>query len=32
LSETAGDHRVLAVDRLVLERDGTIRPVVMTGR
>ena len=32
LGETAGDHRVLAVDRLVLEADGTIRPVVMTGR
>lgn len=32
LSETKGDHRVLAVDRLVFEKDGSIRPVVMTGR
>jgi beta-xylosidase len=32
LNETAGDHRVLAVDRLVFEADGRIRPVVMTGR
>ena len=30
LSESAGDHRVLAVDRLVFEADGRIRPVVMT--
>lgn len=30
LGETAGDHRVLAVDRLVFEKDGRIRPVVMT--
>ncbi|MBI0476409.1 arabinan endo-1,5-alpha-L-arabinosidase [Sphingomonas sp. MA1305] len=32
LSETKGDHRVLAVDRLYFNADGTIRPVVMTGR
>ena len=32
LGETAGDHRVLAVDRLVFEADGSVRPVVMTGR
>jgi len=30
LSESAGDHRVLAVDRLVFEADGSVRPVVMT--
>lgn len=32
LGETAGDHRVLALDRLVFEKDGTIRPVVMTDK
>jgi beta-xylosidase len=31
LNETKGDHRELAVDRLVFETDGSIRPVVMTG-
>lgn len=30
LGESAGDHRVLAVDRLEFEKDGRIRPVVMT--
>ncbi|MBB5712535.1 glycoside hydrolase family 43 protein [Sphingomonas xinjiangensis] len=30
LSETKGDHRVLAVDRLNFSADGTIEPVVMT--
>lgn len=32
LAETKGDHRVLAVDRLHFDADGSIRPVVMTGR
>jgi beta-xylosidase len=32
LSETAGDHRVLALDHLAFAPDGSIRPVVMTGR
>lgn len=32
LGETEGDHRVLAIDRLRFDRDGSIRPVVMTGR
>lgn len=32
LAETKGDHRVLAIDRLHFAEDGTIRPVVMTGR
>jgi len=32
LDETAGDHRVLAVDRLAFAADGRIAPVVMTGR
>lgn len=30
LNETAGDRRVLALDRMYFEKDGTIRPVVMT--
>lgn len=30
LSETKGDHRVLALDRLHFEPDGSIRPVTMT--
>ena len=30
LTESAGDHRVLAIDRLVFEADGRIRPVTMT--
>ncbi|MBB3695170.1 glycoside hydrolase family 43 protein [Sphingomonas sp. BK580] len=32
LSENKGDHRVLAIDRLEFNADGTIRPVSMTGR
>lgn len=32
LSESKGDHRELAIDRLEFAPDGTIRPVVMTGR
>lgn len=30
LDETDGNHRELAVDRLIFNDDGTIRPVVMT--
>ena len=30
LSESNGDHRVLAIDRLAFAADGTIRPVQMT--
>lgn len=32
LAETKGDHRVLAIDRLEFATDGSIKPVVMTGR
>lgn len=32
LNETKGDHRMLAIDRLHFNKDGTIQPVVMTGR
>jgi beta-xylosidase len=32
LADTAGDHRVLALDRLTFKPDGSIVPVKMTGR
>ena len=30
LDETDGNHRVTCIDRLVFEKDGTIRPVKIT--
>ena len=30
LGETDGNHRVTCIDRLVFEKDGTIRPVQIT--
>jgi beta-xylosidase len=32
LSETRGDHRMLALDRMTFAPDGSINPVKMTGR